>query len=390
MNRELKVEPSTERAVRLITQRICGRSKLDPIAVADASDFILGPPMQALSPDELLASASITPYCIDPFVGDIILVELPKHFDLSSAVFIYEAQYRHGERVHRISIADFNELASRVATPALPILLHSTGRCGSTLLARTLGSVSGVTAISEPDVFSQMAMAGRPIGAAEQSGFKALYGSCLRFFLRNRTGPVVFKFRSIVCEHADVLAGSLPACRSIFLYRNAVEVARSYARVTGRVLADWRLTAPQQRAWARFAPLLASLDDPPGGYDLMAALWASPVSRYLETWPSGIWYGAIDYADLLRDPGHVVDALLADEEQPVAPLRLAPHIFARDAQADSHLATNPSTANPQLQSELASPFFSEHITASLRRIAPRLSPAMVMPGRLVGAGATGA
>ena len=41
---------------------------------------------------------------------------------------------------------------------ALPVFLHSTGRCGSTLLSQLLGSVEGALSVSEPDFYSQAMM----------------------------------------------------------------------------------------------------------------------------------------------------------------------------------------------------------------------------------------
>jgi hypothetical protein len=358
------------------------RVKRDMISAASIGDFVLGPGTAAADAAFLAATASISPYCIDAVRGEIVLVELPEEVDLASAAFVYEVQYRHARRIHAVKIADFIALAAGLPAPARTVLVHSTGRCGSTLLMRALDAVPDVTTLSEPDVFSQLAMTGRPAEPAPEQ-FARLYGALLRVFGRGRSGTLAFKFRSVVCEHADYLAASLPEAASVFLYRDAIAVARSYARVTNRPLTGWVLTPGQRRAWSRFVPLLARLDWPLDGHDLMAALWAGPVLRYLDSWPTGIWRGAIDYADLLERPAAIVGAALSGPGEASAEARLPAPVFATHSQAGSHLAPDRLDADPAVAAELASAAFAERIAASLARIDPRLHPGMTLPGALL-------
>ena len=366
----------------ITTYDVRGRTKRHAIAAASIADFDLAPGMRMHDPGFLVETATVLPYCIDPARGMVVLVELPSVTELASVPFLYDAQYRGAVHVHTITIEGFVALTAGLAPQAKAIFLHSTGRCGSTLLARALGEVAGVTMLSEPDVFSQLAMAGRLPEGAARAEFEALYAGFLRFFLRNRTGRVVFKFRGVVCEHAEYLASALPGSVSVFLYRDAVAVTRSYARLINRPLSMWQLSEGQCRAWSRFAPLVAQLDSPINGYDLIAALWAGPVLQYLNTWPAGIWHGAIDYADLLADPCRIGGAMLGDLRQGAAPVAFPAHVFATHSQADSHLAPNRIDPNPDLEAELISPDFPGQIARSLQRIDPRLRADMKLPGNL--------
>jgi hypothetical protein len=369
--------------MEVTTYDVREKTKRDMISAASIADFDLGPGTQGHDPGLLASTATISPYCIDAARGEMVLVELPEEVDLASAPFVYEAQYRHARRVHMIGIESFIALTAGIRPRARPLFLHSTGRCGSTLLARALGGIAGVTTLAEPDVFSQLAMAGRLAEPAVEQ-FARLYSGLLRFFMRDRTGVVVFKFRGVVCEHSDYLASSLPGSTSFFLYRDAIEVARSYARLTNRPLSGWRLTAGQRRAWSRFVPLIARLDFPIDGHDLMAALWAGPVLRYLGTWPSGIWSGAIDYADLLDRPGPIVASLLGEVRPGAGRAPLPAPDFAAHSQAGSHLAPGRLDPDPALEAELASPAFARRVARSLRRIDPRLRADMILPGALSG------
>ena len=366
----------------VLTYDVVGKAKKDRLASASMADFKLGPAVMRHEPSFLAASAAVSPYCVDPSRDAVVLVELPSGLDISAAPFVYEMQYSTALRVHTIPIDEFCTLTSEIDSIAHPVLLHSTGRCGSTLLVRALGEAPGVTALSEPDIFTQLATAG-PLPIAALGPFESLYRACLLFFMRHRAGHVVFKLRAAASEHASHLASAVPKASSVFLYRDAVEVARSYARLTGRSLAAWRLDVDQRRAWSRFAPLISRLDGAIDGYDLMAALWAGPVLRYIELQPSGMWRGAVDYAEVLAQPDRVAEAVLGDISFSSEPMLLSSDRFRRHSQADSHLAPGTRPVNDDLEAELASPGFARRIENSLRRIDPALRTDMTLPGRLL-------
>lgn len=366
----------------VLTYDVVEKVKEDRLASASITDFKLGPAVMRHQPSFLVASAAVSPYCVDPARDVVVLVELPSGLDISAAPFVYEMQYSAALRVHTMPIDEFCTLTSTINPIAHPVLLHSTGRCGSTLLVRALGEAPGVTSFSEPDIFTQLATAGT-LPSAAIAHFEALYRACLLFFMRDRVGAAVFKLRAAACQHAVHLASAVPGASSVFLYRDAVEVARSYARLTGRSLAAWRLDEGQRRAWSRFAPLVFRLEGAIDGYDLMAALWAGPVLRYIELQPSGMWRGAVDYAEVLAQPHRVAEAILGDVGSSSEPLRLSLNGFRRHSQADSHLAPDTVVVNDALEAELASPCFANRIESSLRRIDPALRADMTLPGRLL-------
>lgn len=365
--------------VALSTYRVSERLRRNAISVASAADFELELVSKMSNPDFLLSSAAVSPYCLDPLTDRILLTELPADFDLTSAPFTYEAQYLHAERVHAIGINDFLELCQRLKTPARVLLVHSTGRCGSTLFMRAVRSL-GVTTCSEPDIFSQIAMAGRAKEVSTRDAFESLHSACLNYLGRHDSKAFAIKFRSVVYEHADYLASALPSAANIFLYRECFGVARSYARVSNRTLTGWELNGTEKDAWSAFVPLLRNLPEPVTGYDLLAALWAGPVLNYLDTYEDRMWRGALDYADVIDGRNALLGPLLSDLLG--VPGALPEELFEIHAQSGSHLAPQRSQPNPALERELETAEFAERLAGSLQKIDPRLHPKISLPGRI--------
>lgn len=360
----------------ILTHEIKARTKHNLLAVVSEGDFCLGPGVSSMNLGELISRPSISLYCIDPISGNVLLTETPEGLDIAAATFVYEAQYRYAVKVHSASINDLLAAAQELPLPANTLFLHSTGRCGSTLLAKALAG-SGVATFSEPDIFTQLALLGRPSQQEDIAAIQVLYECFVRFFGRGRDGPLAFKLRSTSCDHADYLAAALPSAKSLFLYRDAVSVARSYARVTGRKLESWHLSSEERQAWSVLVSILRERSDPVSGYDLMAALWAGPVVRYLESYDSGIWLGAINYTDLLTDPTRLLAWLLnaLGMERGIE----VPTTFAVHSQEGTHLDPQSASLEPDLERDLTSPLFVERIVNSLQAFNPMLSPDMVLP-----------
>jgi hypothetical protein len=360
----------------ILTHEIKARTKHNLLAVACESDFCLGPGVGSINLNELVSRSSVSLYCIDPISGNVLLTETPEALDIADSTFVYEAQYRCALRVHSAPLNDLLAAAQELSLPANTLFLHSTGRCGSTLLAKALAG-SGVVTFSEPDIFTQLALLGRPSQQKDIAAIQVLYECFVRFFARGRNGPLAFKLRSTSCEHADYIAAALPSAKSLFLYRDAVSVARSYARVTGRKLESWHLSSEERQAWSVLVSILRERSNPVSGYDLMAALWAGPVVRYLESYDSGIWLGAINFTDLLTDPTRLLAWLLGalglEREIEV------PTTFEAHSQEGSHLDPQSAVLDPELERELNSPLFVEQVVRSLQAFNPMLSPDMVLP-----------
>lgn len=356
--------------MKIVSHDIAERTKPDALAVASGDDFRLRPGNARVDAQYVISNPSVSPYCIDAASGDVLLTELPEGYDVAASAFVYDAQYRLATRVHAVAINDMLALSDAVPAPSACLLLHSTGRCGSTLLAKALGK-NGLTTFSEPDIFTQLALLGRPDGQADVDAIIALYESFARFLARGRSGPVAFKFRSVSSAHADYLAAALPNAKSLFLYRDAAEVARSYARLTGRSLEGWHLSAEEQQAWSVVAPLIKHRVGQVDGYDLMAALWAGPVQDYLNSQSPGIWLGALDYAKLVENLDAVIDVILGQLGSPGITANSHDDLSVH-SQAGSHLDPARVERDMYLERELSSQNFVKRLNRCIEAINPTI------------------
>lgn len=358
---------------------IASRNKSASLATASIRDFELEDE-RTVGADEMMNTDTITPYCVDAETGRMVLVETPSTLDLSAQPFFYSAQYQYAQRVFSIDLDRFNAACDRMTDPRRLLLIHSTGRCGSTLLVNALNEVPGVSAISEPDVFTQFSMTSGHTDRELRAALGRTYRSCIRLLCRSTYALHAIKFRSIVCEHSDLLSEAMPAALQLFIYRNAIDVATSTARIAGHDPSTWVLDQTQRRGWRSLAPLLASIDAPANAYDVYAALWAGPVLRYLERRSDSAWIGALRYEDLVANRGRAIAELLVrcgfERNGPIGCF----DAFFRDSQAGTHLALDTINPHSTLSEKLASPEFGRRLRDSLLRIDDALVPDMILPG----------
>lgn len=353
---------------------IVERHRAQPLAVASVRDFRLDAG-EHVDPAEALSDPCWSPYCLDPETASVWLVALPSTEDAGAAPFLYAAQHRLAQRVLRVPFDAFLRVCHTLPDPARLLLIHTTGRSGSTLLTLSLGELEGVRTLSEPDVFTQGAMAGPAEGPQLRALLAAVYRGCLRLLCREPARLHVIKLRSIVVEHADLVGAGMPGVRRVFLYRDPVAVSRSTARILGRDPDHWRLDAAEVRGWRALAPLLPSSGLPVDAYTLYAALWAGPVAAYLRLQrPDAGWIGSLRYEALCADPVGTLRALLTACDCDVPLPGRPPEVFQRDAQQGSALerehlhATRPDA----LRERVSSPGFADRVRAALRQLAPAL------------------
>lgn len=347
--------------------------------IASIADFDLGRGIKQRDAGYLLKSRAIMPYCIHPKTGEMLLAQVPDDIDVTASPFVYEAQRRHATHVHAMDLNLFLELASECSTPGKALFVHSTGRCGSTLLAKALGGVRGIETISEPDIFSQIATMGLSGGEMEKIT-ALLHKACMQFWLRDRQGLTVVKFRSAVCEQADIIASTWPQAANLFLYRNAVAVAWSYARMMGRSIVDWTLSGPDLDAWSRLVPFVRRMHAPMSGYDLLAAMWGGPVTKYLDIAPQRMWLGALRYETLIASPQGTLAALLALLGKQFYGRELPDDVFATHSQSGTYLDPQRRQDDSEFATDVPPLGFAEKIQQSLLSIDKGLDPDLILPG----------
>ncbi len=132
------------------------RWKVHVAAAGSPNDFEVHK-VGSLDPSRLLDDPTLSLYTVDPLERAALFVRTPAEIDLSRAPFLWHTQFVEATEV--ISLP-FHELAELTAQASIPfkrlVFIHSTGRCGSTLVSLALAEADDLVALSEPEVFIQL------------------------------------------------------------------------------------------------------------------------------------------------------------------------------------------------------------------------------------------
>ncbi|PCJ19661.1 MAG: hypothetical protein COB04_05665 [Gammaproteobacteria bacterium] len=213
----------------------------------------------------------ISPYCLDDKRRCMLFIETEEGIDLLNAdPFFYEAQRDHAIRIYAVPYGSLGLLADLLANPpsqqhqqeqeqeqqqqqshpthkVKPVFLHSTGRCGSTLLSQLMDSVKGVISISEPDFYSQAMILSNTESDRDEE-LKQVLNSCTRLLSyhlscthKNSTLHLI-KLRSWTIFGARLLEWQQHKARHLFLYRQPLPTINSFlnAYFSKRQYQFWR------------------------------------------------------------------------------------------------------------------------------------------------------
>ena len=264
---------------------------------------------------------TLTPYCLDRRSRSLLFVETPPGVDLCTAhPFFYQAQRLSAVRLHSVPIPVVLAMAQDLpqALDRL-ILIHSTGRCGSTLLTRLLQAQGDMVTISEPDLYTQLAHL--PEQATLELAPLIRAATLFLWASLGKGGPVALKLRGIATYRAAALAQALPGARSLFLYRHAGDVVNSFISTMvppglfrlGRALGVERLPTrwllPTAHA-LHLAPLLAEKRyHPTGLVGFFTMAWLSKMDSALAFQEHVGFAATLRYEALRRDPKTMLEKL---------------------------------------------------------------------------------
>ncbi|XP_066280236.1 uncharacterized protein [Branchiostoma lanceolatum] len=161
------------------------------------------------------------------------LVKVREGVDIRKRPFLYQAQRENAEELLLLpfdvlpAVADgLTESVSAVEN----IFLHSTGRCGSTLMCKGMDVMSQVQAVSEPDVFTlifeHICTRDVPLTSDEKEEIVTLLKhsvTLLNFWLLQNDPSrtvICYKLRSAAVFVADLMQKAVPQARNVFLYRD--------------------------------------------------------------------------------------------------------------------------------------------------------------------------
>lgn len=287
----------------------------------------------------ILDHPHISLYCLDDASRRAIFVETPPDVDLLQAPFYYDAQYQHAQRLYALSYEDFHQLAQEVEAANL-ILIHSIGRCGSTVISQAFSTVAGVRSLSEPDVYTQIHML-RHVDKTRDAEFAQLLQSCTRL-LGKGTPTLVIKFRGMCIHIGDLLYQVLPQATNLFLYRHAESWARSMG-IAMATLEERRTPSVDVPMYRRaIAPLSIPFAQRHGRessrVEMTALMWLSMLDSYLKLCDAGMPFLAIRYEDIQMHPKDVLAAIFDYCGLSQADIDTAFTVFAKDSQAGSVLS----------------------------------------------------
>jgi hypothetical protein len=287
---------------------IIAKRRSFPFGIADIKDFELQESGQ-ISAEEILSNAHITLYALDFENGQAVFVETSPETDLSQAPFYYLAQYENALCVVTLPFEAMIPLARSVKLDdSKLIMIHSMGRCGSTLASKIFAQVPGVINMSEPDVLTQL-VAARFMQPDRQAELKMLLDASVRLLCKTPVQTAwVIKGRSWVIELGDWLHELYPQTRNVYLYREAESWIRSNvnafadeSRISAEQLRQYEV---ETRGWMQlFVPSIARYDPNQhlSATGFSSLMWLANIERYTELHQAGIKMLAIAYPSWALD-----------------------------------------------------------------------------------------
>jgi hypothetical protein len=136
-----------------------------------------------------------------------------------------------------IDFDTFLRLSMPIAQPEKLILVHSIGRCGSTLLSRAFAQLDSCVSYSEPDCFTQIAH-WRTVNDPRDSLWKSILTASMKFvFLDSSPSKpevAIVKFRSGCVNLLDLFTELFPNAKHLFLYRECFSWVASCLNILER------------------------------------------------------------------------------------------------------------------------------------------------------------
>jgi len=342
-----------------VRQQILKRRKFHDFAVSSATDFELGA-SEPYDSAGILSDPHISLYALDFERSVACFVELPANVVLETEPFVYLAQFAVATHLITISLDEFNELAAAISfDDSHLILVHSVGRCGSTLVSRVLESVPSVRSLSEPDAFTNL-VAWRGLQSSGDSEIQRLLASCTLFCCKHLSGStspasVAIKFRSQCIEIDDLLAAAFPAAKRLYLTRDPIPRLASMYRafVDPEEIEKLDYRRQMEDAFAPLHPLTERevvAGAPMPVWKLILLDWIANSECFRSLQDRGIPYLVVDYAELKQNGLNTIIRILEYCELPMPDHAVIEECLARDSQQgsgiDQALVRHPSRELP--------------------------------------------
>jgi hypothetical protein len=281
-------------------------------------DFTLGAaaPFDA---EELARNPAYSLYCVEPDTREAVFVETPATLDLTDFPFLFVAQFRHATHVVTVPFDALHGVAAAIPPPADDlILVHSVGRCGSTLVSRAFAALPGVCSLAEPDAITQLT-AWRFDRRSHAGELMRLVDSCVRLYCKPMAGMsqpthYVMKFRAQCIEIADLLHRAFPSARQVYITREPLDWLQSawQAFVVPQDMGRPATVALLEDAFARVHPLIRSLQVPGQPMPIWKTwmlVWIANTETHARLRAGGMDFHELNYRSLQTDPVETIAAL---------------------------------------------------------------------------------
>jgi hypothetical protein len=331
----------TADAQRLFIRDRCSTGPFTPARVSDFQ-YESGP---AIDPATALLHPDFSLYCFDHARQRVLLLEMPPGSLLEREPFLYAAQRRYAIGAVTVSYAAFHRVADSLSLEDDRIVvIHSVGRCGSTLVTKAFGCVPDVRTISEPDVLTQLTAMRHPKDE-DHPGIRRLLGSAIRVLCKPSIQDPprrhwVIKPRMPAIDLADLICREFPRAQNLFVYRKgfawlaSVFAAFHYDDSQQELGGDSKM----EEFFESMNPLVFEYRQEPQAQSparLWTLSWIRCMERYLELQAASTSFRAVRFEDLQLDPAAVIGELLSLHgiERPEETSLAA--VLAADSQAGS-------------------------------------------------------
>lgn len=329
----------------------------------------------------------ITPYCLDHTSQRLIFADLPDDVDLSTAPFIYLTQLEQARRLIAVPYSELADLADQVYAPEKLILIHSTGRAGTTLMNQILNEIEGVKSFSEPDIFLNLL----PIThhAENRLDYLDLLKHCVKLFTYPYADQTVaLKFRGQCIDIADLLHQVVPDAYNLFMYRDLISWTNSWWTLAQKN--NRKLTAnieDMRDGLVNFVGHADDLDylvaDDETEIDIyvgMVSRWLYHIERYYRAVEQGIPFFTMRYSDLNTHREVMLKKLFDFLDLPQSQLQSALQGFEKDSQAGTWLTSEGQKSAQQQLTAHQITIIEQLLTKYPRLVKPdELLPNTVLP-----------
>jgi len=335
------VSTPTTRRLKILENR-----RKDPIQWVSPNNFMTEPG-EPIDPQEILQNPAYTFYCFHPENDSVIFVESDDPKAVDTAPFYYQGQAETAVSLVEMPFETFVNIGEQIPKPSNGlVIIHSVGRCGSTLLSKLLDSVSTVHSLSEPDDWTQLVFL-RQKGDLSDKWFMDSLRASAQWRCKPRLGSppdtVALKTRSEVLALADLMSKVFANDKHIFLYREGVSWMGSIIKnwSPDRDIYNEEKNRASELSWSSTLPIVKEYIRPEKAMNpvqVRILAWITCMEGYLQLREAGLDIIAARFEELTGTPTETLQALMEFCRIDGVDWSAVDDVLSRDSQAGTVFA----------------------------------------------------